>query len=102
MMVLVSVRQIKPGSYDEFRRAWAPDPWWPQLSKIEVLRNDDDPDQVVTVGYVDVTADGLEELRDSPEILESEARRLERIAPFEERLLVNGVFELVEELTPPD
>jgi hypothetical protein len=101
MMVLVTVRQIRAGSYDEFRQAWAPDPWWPQLAKIEILRNDDDPDQVATVGYVDVTADELEELRDSPEIMESEARRLERIAPFEERLLVNGVFELTEELSPP-
>ena len=101
MMVLLTVRQIRPGSYDEFRKAWAPDPWWPQLAKIEILRNDDDPDQVVTVGYVDVSADELEELRDSPEIMESEARRLERIAPFEEKLLVNGVFEFVEEVSPP-
>ena len=101
MMALVTVRQIKPGSYDEFRKAWAPDPWWPQLTKIEILRNDDNPDEVLTVGYVDVTLEELERLRDSPEILESEARRLERIAPYEERLLVNGVFELVEELGPP-
>jgi hypothetical protein len=102
MMALVTVRQIKPGTYDEFRKAWEPTPWWPQLAKIEVLRSDDDPDQVVTVGYVDVSADELEALRDSPEILESEAKRLERIAPFEERLLINGVFEVAEELSPPE
>ena len=100
-MALVTVRQIRPGSYDEFRKAWEPDPWWPQLTKAEILRHDDDPDQVVTVGYVDVTADELEELRDSPEILQSEAERLERIAAFEERLIMNGIYELVEEVKPP-
>ena len=102
MMALVTVRQIKPDTYDEFRKAWAPVPWWPQLTKIEILRNDEDPNEILTVGYVDVNAEELEDLRDSPEILRSEAERLERIAPFEERLLVNGVFELVEEVTPPD
>jgi hypothetical protein len=101
MMCLVTVRQLKPGSFDEFREAWAPTPWWPQLAKIEILRNDDNPDQVLTIGYVDVTPDELETLRDSPEILESEAKRLERIAPFEDRIIVNGIFELTEELSSP-
>lgn len=101
MMALVTIRQIKPGSYDEFRKAWEPDPWWPQLAKLVVLRNDDNPDEVMTVGYFDITADELEALRDSPEVLRSEAERLERIAPFEERLIVNGIFAVAEELSPP-
>ena len=101
MMCLVTVRQLKPGSYDDFRAAWAPKPWPPQLSRVEVLRNDDDPDQVMTVGYMDVTADELDAMRDQPETLEGEAARLQRIAPFEERLLVNGIFELTEEVSPP-
>ena len=101
MMALVSIRQIRPGSYDEFRKAWEPDPWWPQLAKLVVLRNDDNPDEVMTVGYFDITADELEALRDSPEVLRSEAERLERIAPYEERLVVNGIFEVAEEISPP-
>ena len=100
MICLVTVRQLKPGTYDEFRAAWKPDPWPEQLQRVEVLRNDDDPDQVMTVGYMDVTIDEMEALRDRPEILQDEAARLERIAPFEERVLVNGVFELVEEVRP--
>ena len=100
MMCLVTVRQLKPGSYDDFRRAWQPDPWPASLSRVEILRNDDDPDEVITVGYLDLSADELEAMRDQPEILEGELRRLERIAPFEERVLVNSVFELVEEVRP--
>lgn len=99
MMCLVTVRQLKPDSYESFRAAWTPDPWPAQLKRVEVLRNDDDPDQVMTIGYLDVTAEELETMRDQPEVLTGEAARLERIAPFEDRVLVNGIFELVEEVT---
>jgi hypothetical protein len=101
MMCLVTVRQLKPGSYEDFRTAWAPDPWPPALQRVEILRNDDNPDEVITIGYVDVTPDELDAMRDEPAVLEGELRRLERIAPFEDRVLVNSIFELVEEVTPP-
>jgi hypothetical protein len=100
MMCLVTVRQIKPGTYDDFRRAWQPDPWPDPLSRVEILRNNDDGDQVITIGYVDCSPEELEEMRDDPAILEGEARRLERIAPFEVRVLVNSIFELVEDVRP--
>ncbi len=100
MMCLITVRQIKPGKYDDFRAAWQPDPWPPQLTRVEVMRNDDNPDEVITIGYVDCTPDELEAMRDDPAILEGEARRLERIAPYEDRVLVNSIFELVEEVRP--
>jgi hypothetical protein len=101
MISLISVRQIKPGSYDEFRKAWQPDPWNPKLQRVEIFRNDDQPDQVVTVSYIDATPDELESMRDDPAILEAEARRLERIHPFEETVLLSGIFELAEEVLPP-
>lgn len=50
---------------------------------------------------LDVSADELETMRDQPEILQGEAARLERMAPFEEQVLVNGIFALTEEVTPP-
>ena len=100
-MCLITVRQLKPGSFDAFRAAWQPDPWPPQLSHIEVMRNDDDPDEVITIGYVDATPEQLEQMRDDPQVLEAEARRLERIAPYEERVLVNSVFEFVEDVVRP-
>ncbi len=100
MMCLVTVRQIKPGTYDDFRAAWQPDPWPSQLSRVEVLRNDDNPDEVITIGYVDCTPEEFEALRDDRSILEGESRRLERIAPYEDRVLVNSIFELVEEVRP--
>ena len=101
MMCLLTVRQITPGSFDDFRAAWHPDPWPPQLQRIEVLRNDNDPDEVTTIGYVDMTPAELDEMRDTPEVMEEESKRLERIAPFEEKLIVNAIYELVEEVRAP-
>ena len=100
MMCMITVRQLKPGSYEDFRAAWQPDPWPPQLSHVEVMRNDENPDEVITIGYVDATPDELEAMRDDPQVLAAEALRLERIAPFEERVLVNSIFELVEDVRP--
>ena len=100
MMCLITVRQLKPGHYEDFRAAWQPDPWPPQLSHVEVMRNDENPDEVITIGYVDATPDELEAMRDDPQVLAAEALRLERIAPFEERVLVNSIFELVEDVRP--
>ena len=101
MIGLITVRQIKAGSYDQFREAWTPDPWPPKLQRVEIFRNDDQPDQVVTVTYIDATGDELEAMRDDPKILEAEARRLERLNPFQEATLLSGIFDLVEEVRPP-
>lgn len=101
MMAAVTVRQIKAGSYEDFRKAWQPDPWLPKLRNALVLRNDDNPDQVLTIGFFDTDQEGADEIRDDPEVLRSEEARLRRIAQFEERVLLNGIFEVAEDVTAP-
>ena len=102
MMCAVTVRQIKPDSFEEFRQAWEPDPWLPKLRNALVLRNEDNPDQVLTIGFFDADPDQLDEVRDDPEVLAEEDRRLRRIADFEERVVLNGIFELVEDVKRPE
>lgn len=101
MMCAVSVRQITPGSYEEFRKAWEPDPWLPNLRNALVLRHEDDPEQVLTIGFFEGGQADLDALRDDPEFLAREEKRLRRIAQFEEHVLVNGIYELVEDVAPP-
>jgi hypothetical protein len=102
MMCAVTVRQIRPDSYDEFRKAWEPDPWLPRLERALVLRNEDNPDQVLTIGFFDADQETLDtEVRDDPAVLQAEERRLRRISEFEERVLLNGIFELTEEVLRP-
>jgi hypothetical protein len=100
-MCAVTVRQIKPGSYEEFRKAWEPDPWLPKLTHAVVLRNEDDPDMVLSIGYFDADQDELDAIRDSPEVLTEEDQRLRRISDYEERVILNGIFEIVDEVKPP-
>ena len=103
MLCAVTVRQIKPGSYEEFRKAWEPDEWLPHLERALVFRNEDNPDQVLTIGFFDADQETLDaDVRDAPAVLAEEDRRLRRIAEFEERVLLNGIFELVDEVVPPD
>jgi hypothetical protein len=101
MLLTVTVRQLKPGTYDAFRAAVVPDPWPPILKSIQVLRSQEDPDEVCTLGYLDVTPDELDALRDEPEFLVAEAARLERVSAFADTVVVNEIFELDHELTPP-
>ncbi len=102
MMCAVAVRQIKAGSYEEFRKAWYHDPWLPRYQKALVLRNEDSPDHVMTMAFFDGTEDEYEAARDDPETMRAEAARLQRISRWEERVLLSGVYELVEEVQPPE
>lgn len=102
MMCAVAVREITPDSYEAFRKAWYHDPWLPRYEKALVLRNDDSPDQVLTIAFFDGTPESYEAARDDPETMAAEEQRLHRIAEYEQRVLLSGVFELVEEVLPPE
>jgi hypothetical protein len=36
MLCAVTVRSIKPGSFEDFRREWEPSPWPPELSRVVI------------------------------------------------------------------
>ncbi len=101
MLCTVTVRRLKPGTYEAFREAVEPTSWPAALKAIKILRNGEDPDEVCTLGELDMSAEALEELRDSPEFLMAEAERIERVSAFTEDVIVNTVFELADELQPP-
>ena len=101
MIAAVTVRLLRPGTFEEFRQAVQPDPWLPRLQRVLVYRNDDNPDQVLTMGLFDATAEEFDGLRDEQATLAEEDRRLQRVAAFEERVLLNGIYELANEALPP-
>ena len=101
MIAAVTVRLLRPGTFEEFRQAVQPDPWLPRLQRVLVYRNDDNPDQVLTMGLFDATAEEFDGLRDEQETLAEEDRRQQRVAAFEERVLLNGIYELADEALPP-
>ena len=101
MLCTVTVRRLRPGTYEAFREAVTPEYWPAGLKNVLLLRNGEDPDEVCTIGYLDMSADQLDTLRDSPELMTAEAERIERVAAFADTVVVNGVFEVTDDLRPP-
>ena len=102
MYCLLTVRQIKPGTYEQFRKAWEPSSYPPPFVKAYLLRNMEDPDEVTSFGFFDVdTADEVEAMRDNPEFMQIEMDRMSRISEFEMAVKVNSIYEVAEEVLPP-
>jgi heme-degrading monooxygenase HmoA len=97
MICALTVRTLKPGTFDEFREAFLsgmdpnspPEGWL----RFDMLRNADRPDEVITFGFFDGSADDVR--RDEADHGYSE--QMERIAPFVASVGASGLYEVVEE-----
>jgi hypothetical protein len=98
----LTARRLKPGAYDAFRRAWDPMRGDPdalrQWVRVYHCRDVSDPDVVISFGLFDGS---LEQLREAQARL-GRASQVERVEPHVEHLLLDGSFEIVEELSPQD
>jgi heme-degrading monooxygenase HmoA len=97
MIVMFTARRLKPGAWDQFRRAWdsgggAP----PGLQRAYHARNIRDEDEVISFGLFDMTEEDYRRWRE-----ESDAQELQRqdhMAAFVENEYVSGVYEVIEEV----
>jgi hypothetical protein len=101
MMCAVTIRLLRPGSFEQFREDWEPRPWPTELTRVVISRNDQDPNQVLTASFLDVSIEQLDALRDDPVLLGAEEGRLARIARHEEALVYKGLFEVIDDITAP-
>ena len=93
--VALTVRKLKPGSYDEWRKAWEGDPEnWPEGVHAYILRNLNDPDEIIAFGMTDRSID---ELR--AEIGEEQQERSKEMAPHIESVGADGMYEVIDEVT---
>jgi hypothetical protein len=97
MLCAHTVRRLKPGTYDEFKEKFGPDPGnrpegWVAFTMLRSLAN---PDEVVTFGYFDGTLEELE--RNQSEQGYQEVRS--SIDPLVDAVIANGVYEIVASLT---
>ena len=97
MICALTVRTLKPGTFDQFRKAFLgnalPDDPPPGFVRFNMLRNSENPDEVITFGFFDGTA---EQLRQSV----GEAGYQEQMAtiePFVAGVGADGLFEIVED-----
>lgn len=98
MLVALTVRKLKPGTYDAFRAAWEGDGTPPPEGWVRAyhVRSLSDPDEVISFGFFDGTLDDLR--RGQKEEDYGALRR--RTAEFEESIGADGLYEVLEELTP--
>ena len=97
MQAFLTVRRLKPGTYDEWRRAWEPDEWPEGAQRAYILRNVDDPDEVIAFGFFD---GDLEAMRGDPDFRDRQRARFERMAPHVESTGADGLYDVVEEVAP--
>jgi len=97
MHSFLTVRKLKPGSYDEWRKAWEPDEWPPGSGKAYILRNVDDPDEIIAFGFFDADVDAL---RNEPKLRAQQQTRFERMSPFVGETGTDGIYEVIDEITP--
>ena len=97
MLCAHTVRRLKPGTYDEFKEKFGPDPGnrpegWVAFTMLRRLAN---PDEVITFGYFDGTLEELE--RNQSEQGYEDVRS--SIDPLVDAVIANGVYEIVASLT---
>lgn len=97
MLCFLSARRLKPGAYEKFRRAWEPERWPAEAKRAYHLRNKDDENVVVSFGFYEGTLADYERIRDGHG---DDEGRLERMAKHVEETLLEGVFEVVDEVSP--
>jgi hypothetical protein len=97
VIVMFSARRLKPGAWDQFRRAWDPgDAMPPGFQRAFHARNIRDEDEVISFGLFEMTKDEYHRWR-----AEADARELERvdhISAFVTSEPVSGVYEVIDTL----
>ena len=97
MICFFSARRLKPGAYEDFRRSWEPERWPPEAIRAYHLRSSDDENLVVSFGLYEGSVADRDRIRDGHG---DDQGRLERLSENVEETLLEGVFEVVEEVEP--
>ena len=102
MLCALTIRTLKPGTFEQFRKAFmqfeeAENPP-PGMVRFNMIRNAQNPDEVVCFGFFDGTVDELRSVAAEQDY----AAQLEAIAPFVESVGADGLYDVVEEYTASD
>ena len=92
----LTVRKLKPGTYDEWRKAWEGDDGIPEGVHAYILRNMRDPDEIIAFGFTERSPDDMRSDPSlSPEKMEA---RTAAMAAFVESVGADGIYEVIEEV----
>jgi heme-degrading monooxygenase HmoA len=97
MLCALTVRTLKPGTFEPFREAFMRhenlnDPP-PGFVRFSMVRNADRPEEVICFGFFDGDVDELR--RTAAE--QGYAEQLDAISPFVESIGADGLYEVIED-----
>jgi heme-degrading monooxygenase HmoA len=99
MIVMFSARRLKPGAWEQFRRAWDPgDAMPPGFQRAYHARNIRDEDEVISFGLFDMTEDDYRRWRADADAAENQ--RVDQLSAFVENEHVSAVYEVVDTVDP--
>jgi len=95
MIVMFSARRLKPGAWDQFRRAWDPgDSKPPGFQRAYHARNIRDEDEIISFGLFDMSEDDYRRWRAEADA--EEMQRVDHLSAFVENAPVEGVYEVID------
>lgn len=95
MIVMLTARRLKPGSFEQFRRAWDPgDNKPPGFQRAYHARNIRDEDEIVSFGLFEMTKEDYHRWRGEADA--EEMQRVDHLSAFVENEHVGGVYEVIE------
>jgi heme-degrading monooxygenase HmoA len=95
MIVMYSARRLKPGAWEQFRRAWDPgDARPPGLQRAYHARNIRDEDEIISFGLFDMTEADYRRWREEADA--QELRRVGDLSQYVENEYVSGVYEVID------
>ena len=95
MIVMFSARRLKPGAWEQFRRAWDPgEAMPPGLQRAYHARNIRDEDEVISFGLFDMSEEEYRAWREEADAEENQ--RVDRLSAFVKNEYVAGVYEVVD------
>ena len=93
----LTVRKLKPGTYEDWRRAWGgSDREMPEGVEAYILRSLKDPDEIIAFGLIEGELDQIRATMDP----DAERARQDAMAPFIESVGADGIYEVVERIGP--
>jgi heme-degrading monooxygenase HmoA len=96
MIVMFSARRLKPGAWEQFRRAWDPGDEGkpPGFQRAYHARNIRDEDEIISFGLFDMSEDEYRSWRAEADA--EETQRVDRLSAFVENDHVSGVYEVID------
>jgi hypothetical protein len=95
MIVMFSARRLKPGSWEQYRRAWDPgDSVPPGFQRAYHARNIRDEDEIVSFGLFEMSEDQYHQWRGEAD--DQEMRRVDHLSAFVENDHISGVYEVID------